>query len=151
MGMVVNWGVNHIPGWNTWAYGICYSRSLKLFCHFDVESVARPLHRSGSLNSRCGVHVRARRSAAGPGPMGRSRGRGKVRNPRFSRRFESKVWRARCSSRARSAGAAKRIRGVVETLQSRARSRCFGGPRFWSLAGHFSQKKESLEIAPINC
>ena len=67
--------------------------------------------------------------------MGRSRGRGTVRNSRFCGRFESKVWRQRCSSPARFVSAAKPFRGVVALLRSRAVSRCFREPRFWSLAG----------------
>ena len=77
--------------------------------------------------------------------MGRSRGRGPVRNSRFFVCFKSKVWRERCSSPARSASVAKQFRGVVVPLQSRARRGCFREPRFWSLAGHPSQNRNRAQ------
>ena len=77
--------------------------------------------------------------------MGRCRGRGPVRNSRFCRRFESKVWRERCSFRARFASVVISAGRHTIPLQSRARRGCFLGPRFWSLAGHTSQHRNRAQ------
>ena len=77
--------------------------------------------------------------------MIRSYGRGTVRNSRFCGRFESKVWRERCSIPGRFASVAKPFWGLVALLQSRARRGCFREPRFWSLAGHPSQNRNRAQ------
>ena len=77
--------------------------------------------------------------------MGRSRGRGTVRNSRFCACFGSKVWRERCSFPARFASAANISCPTVVLLRSRARRGCFREPRFWSLAGHPSQNRNRAQ------
>ena len=77
--------------------------------------------------------------------MGGFRGRGTVRNSRFSGRFRSKVWRGRCSSPARSASAANISCPSTIPLQSLGRSGRFREPRFWSLAGHPSQNRNRAQ------
>ena len=77
--------------------------------------------------------------------MSRSRRRGLVRNSHLRRRFDSKVWRQRCSFRARFASVAMSAGRHTIPLRIRARRGCFRGPQFWSLAGHTSQHRNRAQ------